>query len=171
MRRLCNLLEFKISVESSEGHGSVFRISIPKHLARRATAALPAEPVPRRLDLAGRHIVVIDDDALVRDALSAALTAWGAKVSACSRLGELEVLLGHALLPDAAIIDYRLTEGPVGMHVAQQLHQRFPHIKRVMMTGELLLDPALEASTMPVLRKPVSHDQLAAALQELLAVA
>lgn len=171
VRRLCDLLEFKISVESTQGHGSVFRISIPKYLARRASAAVPAEPAPRHLDLAGRHIAVIDDDALVRDALSAALTAWGAKVSACSRLSEFEELLGHAPLPDAAIIDYRLTEGPVGMHIAQQLHQRFPNIKRVMISGELLLDPSLEASGMPVLRKPVSHDQLAAVLQELLAVA
>ena len=85
-------------------------------------------------------------------------------MSPCAVLTELEALLTQTPAPGIAIIDYRLAEGPLGLKVAQQIHERLPAIKRIMMTGELLLDPHLEATGMPILRKPVSHDQLARVL-------
>ena len=168
VRRLCDLLTFTISVQSSAGSGSVFRVAIPKALIAPAIANVAAKPPPSHLDLSGQRVLVIDDDPLVREALKAALTAWGARVSPCAVLTELEALLTQMPAPSIAIIDYRLAEGPLGLEVAQQIHERLPAIKRIMMTGELLLDPHLEATGMPILRKPVSHDQLARVLGQLI---
>ncbi len=167
VRRLCELLTFTISVQSSAGSGSVFRVAIPKTLVASTVPAVAERPQPSHLDLSGQRVLVIDDDPLVREALKAALTAWGAVVSPCAVLTELEVLLTQMPAPGIAIIDYRLAEGPLGLKVAQQIHERRPAIKRIMMTGELLLDPHLEATGMPILRKPVSHDQLARVLGQL----
>ena len=164
VRRLCELLTFTISVQSSAGSGSVFSVAIPKALIAPAIVNVAAKPQPSHLDLSGQCVLVIDDDPLVREALKAALTAWGAVVSPCAVLTELEALLTQTPAPGIAIIDYRLAEGPLGLKVAQQIHERLPAIKRIMMTGELLLDPHLEATGMPILRKPVSHDQLARVL-------
>lgn len=164
VRRLCELLDFKISVQSSAGSGSVFRVIIPKELVAVSMPSAVAKPQLSHLDLSGHRVLVIDDDPLVREALRAALTAWGATVSPCAALSELEALLIQSPVPTIAIIDYRLAEGPLGLEVAQQIHDRQPAIKRIMMTGELLLDPHLEATGMPILRKPVSHDQLARVL-------
>jgi two-component system, sensor histidine kinase len=168
VRRLCELLTFKISVQSNAGSGSVFCVTIPKELVASAAPSLVAKPPPSQLDLGGHRVLVIDDDPLVREALKAALTAWGATVSSCAALSELEALLIQTPVPSIAIIDYRLAEGPLGLEVAMQIHERLPAIKRIMMTGELLLDPHLEATGMPILRKPVSHDQLARVLRQLI---
>lgn len=168
VRRLCELLGLKISVQSSAGSGSVFRVIIPKELVAGSLPSAAAKPQLSHLDLSGHRVLVIDDDPLVREALKAALTAWGATVSPCAALSELEAMLIQTPVPSIAIIDYRLAEGPLGLEVAQQIHERHPTIKRIMMTGELLLDPHLEGTDMPILRKPVSHDQLARVLGQLI---
>ena len=168
VRRLCELLTFKITVQSSAGSGSVFRVLIPRHLlASAAPSVMQAQP-PRHLDLSGLRVLVIDDDPLVREALKVALIAWGATVSPVAALTDLEALLAQKPAPSIAIIDYRLAEGPLGLEVAQQIHERMPAIKRIMMTGELLLDAHFEATGMPILRKPVSHEQLARVLGQLI---
>jgi two-component system, sensor histidine kinase len=171
VRRLCSLLDFKISLQSSPGHGSAFNVQIPKSMVTRVAPARVAEPGVIHLDLLGKRVLVIDDDPLVREALTAALTAWGATVSPCAALSEMAALLEHKPDPDIAIIDYRLAEGPMGLEVAHQIHELRPAIQRIMMTGELLLDPQLEATSMPILRKPVSHEQLAKVLGKLVAQA
>ena len=167
VRRLCELLTFTISVQSNVGSGSVFRVAISKALVFPAIPNVATKPQPSHLDLSGQRVLVIDDDPLVREALKAALTAWGAMVSPCAVLTELEALLMQTPAPGIAIIDYRLAEGPLGLEVAQQILECLPAIKRIMMTGELLLDPDLEATGMPILRKPVSHDKLARVLDQL----
>ncbi len=168
VRRLCELLAFTISLQSSVGNGTVFRVIIPKELAARAAPDAQAKPVFSHQDLSGQKVLVIDDDPLVREALRTALTTWGATVVPCAALAELDALLTQLPCPSIAIIDYRLAEGPLGLQIAQQIHERLPALKRVMMTGELLLDPHLEATGMPILRKPVSHDQLARVLSQLI---
>jgi DNA-binding NtrC family response regulator len=145
----------------------VFKLQIPKDKVARVAPAAPLEPGVGQLNLHGQRVLVVDDDPLVRDALAAALTAWGAQVSLCGVLSELEGLLAQKPEPDIAIIDFRLAEGPMGLEVAHQMHGLRPGIKRVMMTGELLLDPRLEDASMPILRKPVSHQQLARVLERL----
>ena len=168
VRRLCELLTFRISVQSRAGSGSVFCVTIPKELVASAAPSLEAKPPPSHLDLSGHRVLVIDDDPLVREALKAALAAWGATVSCCAALSKLEDQLAQTPVPSIAIIDYRLAEGPLGLEVAQQIYERLPAIQRIMMTGELLLDPHLEAIGMPILRKPVSHDELARLLGRLI---
>ncbi len=168
VRRLCDLLGFRISVRSKASSGSVFCVTIPKVLVAESVPSAVQKPHLNHLNLSGHRVLVIDDDPLVREALKAALTAWGAMVSPCAALGELEALLTQSPVPSIAIIDYRLAEGPLGLEVAQQIHERVSAIKRIIMTGELLLDPHLEATGMPILRKPVSHDQLARVLGQLI---
>lgn len=168
VRRLCSLLDFKISLQSNPGQGSAFSVQIPKAVVTRIAPSQLFEPGINHLDLHGKRVLVIDDDPLVREALTTALSAWGATVSPCGALSEMEALLALKPDPDIAIIDYRLAEGPMGLEVAHQIHELRPGIKRVMMTGELLLDPQVEASRMPILRKPVSHEQLAKVLGNLI---
>ena len=168
VRRLCELLTFKITVQSNASSGSVFRVLIPRQLlVSAAPSVIQAQP-PKQLDLSGLRVLVIDDDPLVREALKVALIAWGATVSPVAALTDLEALLTQKPVPSIAIIDYRLAEGPLGLEVAQQIHERMPAIKRIMMTGELLLDPQFEGIGMPILRKPVSHDQLTHVLGQLI---
>lgn len=76
--------------------------------------------------------------------------------------------LAQCEAPHLAILGYRLAEGPVGLEVAAELRQRYPAIRRIMMTGELS-QPELADTGMPVLKKPVAHDELRRAIAESLA--
>jgi len=102
---------------------------------------------------------VIDDGQLVREALAAALKSWGARPHTRASLPAALAQLAQCEAPRLAILDYRLAEGPVGLEVAAELRQRFPRIRRIMMTGELN-QPELAEAGMPVLEKPVAHDEL-----------
>jgi CheY-like chemotaxis protein len=167
VRRLLALLGLEISLVSAPGAGSTFSLLIPAQAvtlgARPAplAAGAPAHPL-----LTGCPVLVIDDDQLVREALAAALTSWGAQPHTHATLdAALEELGSAGASPRIAILDYRLAEGPVGLDVAQALRMRYPDIRRIMMTGELT-QPELADAGMPVLKKPVAHDELRRVLAE-----
>ena len=170
VKRLAALLRLRIGVESQAGRGSVFSVHIP---ASAVTIGSRPPPLvgsgPMHPALHGCAVLVIDDDQLVREALALALKSWGAFPHTYDCLAAaLAGLEQNAATPRIAILDYRLAEGPVGLDVAEQVRRNFPDIKRVMMTGELN-QPELAESGMPVLKKPVAHDELRRVIADMLA--
>jgi PAS domain S-box-containing protein len=75
-RRLVELMGGEIGVESEEGRGSTFWFTLP--LDQVETDA-PVRPPPA--DLAGRSVLVVDDNATNRQILSRQLGGWGVSVS------------------------------------------------------------------------------------------
>lgn len=57
-KRLCETMGGTIDVESEEGKGSLFRVRVQ---VRRADP-LPGTPVPQRVGLAGKHVLMVDDN-------------------------------------------------------------------------------------------------------------
>jgi signal transduction histidine kinase len=121
VRRLAGLLGTSVSVRSRPGHGSVFSIEVP--IGR---VPLPAEPTGDGADrcgssptLAGRRIVVVEDDTSVRDGLVALLQEWGAQVVAFESVEAVrEWIASNAFAPpDLLIVDYRLPAGTTGLDV------------------------------------------------------
>jgi signal transduction histidine kinase len=170
VRRLIALLGLDISLVSAPGTGSAFSLLIPAQAVTLGARPAPLTASgPSHALLAGCPVLVIDDDQLVREALGAALKSWGAQPHTHATLGAaLEDLRASSEVPRIAILDYRLAEGPVGLEVAEALRARYPEIRRIMMTGELT-QPDLADAGMPVLKKPVAHDELRRVLAESLA--
>ena len=80
VRRLAELLGHAIDVQSREGRGSVFRVRVP---AGDPQAVLTYEaPALVTGALAGRRILVVDDEAEVREATVGLLSQWGCIVVA-----------------------------------------------------------------------------------------
>ncbi|WP_372070701.1 PAS domain-containing protein [Tistrella mobilis] len=77
---LCRLLGHEMALASRVGRGSVFRIAMP--LAPAIAGAPPVGAEAHPVNLAGLDVIVIENDAAIRDALAAALTAWGCAVTA-----------------------------------------------------------------------------------------
>lgn len=70
---------------------------------------------------AGPRVLVVEDDATVREALQSALGNEGYDVRAHVDGGQLTRTLAADGPPDLAVLDVRLPDGPTGLEIAQQL--------------------------------------------------
>uniref|UniRef100_UPI000A96AE1E response regulator n=1 Tax=Variovorax boronicumulans TaxID=436515 RepID=UPI000A96AE1E len=116
--------------------------------------------------LAGRCVLVLEDDPMVRGAYLNALGAMGCRVLSAATLDEA---LAQVEEPDAVVLDCRLGGGVSGFDAAGRLRaQRSaqPTLPIVMVTADT--DPAVvEAArrqALPLLRKPVDDQTLGRAL-------
>jgi signal transduction histidine kinase len=171
VRRLCQLLDLPISIRSRPGRGSRFRVSLPLGDATRPVPA--AEPSERSGDFAGRLILMVNDDASVREGMTTLLQNWGARVAAGAAAAEAQAAAGSDR-PDLIICDYRLTDGKLGADIVDALRERFGHaIPAVVLTGtsnaERLADA--HARNYHLLLKPVPPGKLRALISATLATA
>jgi signal transduction histidine kinase/CheY-like chemotaxis protein len=165
VKRLSDLLGYKIELASRPGRGTVFRFSIPLGMPPEpAACARPAEPL--RGNIAGGVIVVIDDDASIVDGMTWLLSDWGAEVIAsASGTDVIEKVYAAGRLPDMIIADYRLAGGRTGAHVIDELRRELdPEIPAILLTGSTTPECVEEASRFgcSLLLKPADPDMLRA---------
>ncbi|MBY0363422.1 MAG: response regulator [Phreatobacter sp.] len=168
VRRLCNLLGHRISLASRRDHGTVFRVELP--LAPRVQPLVKAPAVQPDLSLAGRHILILDDEPMIVDALAQTLRDDGATVIAACTSSEATAALAGSLPVDLAVIDLQLDRGVDGLDlIADWRHQHGFACPALIVTGAT--DPQtlarLQASGTPWLTKPVALPVLRAALARL----
>jgi two-component system nitrogen regulation response regulator GlnG len=121
-------------------------------------------PRPKDLPLAGQRVWLVEDDGLVREALTERLQHWGATVHSW---GDAESLLRDwpANLPHVLVTDYRLP-GLDGLGLLQAVAKRVgdtaAQIKTLLVSGDT--DPQvlaqLNASGYPVLSKPFRPERM-----------
>ena len=164
VKRLCDLLGHPIRVSTQVGRGSTFNVEVPLATTalREPLAALSASRPAD--DLAGKLIVVIDDEAAIIDGMKILLCGWGATVIG-STTGEDVVTAVHAAgkLPDLIIADYQLGAGPDGIEVVQSIRQELdPEIPAILVTGTMAPDLVASArnARLEFLLKPVIPDKL-----------
>lgn len=74
VKQLCELMGGHISVKSTVGIGSTFSFSILLEKSNRSTLVRP------NVDITGKSVIVVDDNAINREVLSDQLQIWGARV-------------------------------------------------------------------------------------------
>jgi len=166
--RLARLLGGRIDVQSNPGRGSVFAVEVPRakeiHEIRPASLVSGIEEL-----LQGARVLVVDDDALVREALAGLMAQWGCRVvTAATGTQALETVAGLSGPPDAVLCDYRLPAGETGDAVICRLRERFgPELPAAMITGDTTPERLREAkaSGVPLLHKPVQPARLRALLE------
>jgi signal transduction histidine kinase/ActR/RegA family two-component response regulator len=172
VQRSARLLRHPLTLRSAPGRGSCFGIELPldRRSAARGAVAVAADAAPQ--PLAGRQLVVVEDEPAVRDALVLRLQSWGAEVRAYAGL---QALRGAAELgsPDLLLTDLRLPDGD-GLAVIDALRARLDRfVPALVVTGSTL--PAelarLQRAGVPVLNKPFRAESLLAALAAALAAA
>jgi CheY-like chemotaxis protein/anti-sigma regulatory factor (Ser/Thr protein kinase) len=176
VQRTAALLGHGLSLRSTPGQGSCFGVSLPRAGCVVAPAAAPA---PGADALAGRHFVLVDDDAAVRRALVDRLQHWGARVTAFDSLAALHEWVhgqsGDATtqsVVDMLITDQRLPDGN-GLAALALLRRRHPALPALVVTGNTsTADLALLAdSGVPVLHKPFRAGALLDAINAAIDVA
>ena len=171
VRRLGILLDCPIELRSQPGRGSCFSVEIPIATTRleptESTAVAATGKAVRGL------IVVIDDEAAIRDAMHSLLASWGYAVMAAGSGAEVgRLLLRSALRPDLIICDYRLRDEENGIDVVRQLRVQCNGVVPAMLiTGDTAADRLIEAqaSGLLLLHKPVPNGKLRAAVANLIA--
>ena len=161
VKRLADLLQHELVVRSHPGKGSTFSITVP--VARAAPHRETQTPAYRD-DLAGALVVVIDDEAPVRNGMGEVLQGWGCRtVLADSAESALQQLKTANFVPDLIVADYRLREGKTGVEGIKRISTNVGReIPAIIVTGDIAPERMREAkeSGYRLLHKPVSAASL-----------
>jgi PAS domain S-box-containing protein len=158
-----------IWVTSEVGVGTTFKIYLPR---AQGMAEVPAaKKSPTTLRQGSETILVVEDDAGVRELVSTMLTSKGYTVLTAERPGDIESICKthsgsiHLLLTDMIL------PGASGREIARQVGVLRPGIKVLYMSGytddALIRDHGLDES-FAFLQKPFSQGSVAAKVREVL---
>ena len=174
-KRISDLLGHEFTCRSVAGQGTVFRLRLP--LSNQVI--LPDHGSSDSSDMhkdsfAGKSVLVIDDERMVREALSEVMHDWGAKAVIAS--GGLEALskLGEDdnIIPDCIICDYRLGGDENGLSAIKMIRDAtgIKEMPALILTGDTAPDLVKEfdKSEFAVLHKPVHPEELYSYLSEML---
>ncbi|WP_425272926.1 PAS domain-containing protein [Phytopseudomonas punonensis] len=112
------------------------------------------------------HILLVDDETLVRDTTSLQLHELGYEVTEVDCAAAALKLIDEGLRPDALVTDH-IMENKTGAQLAQELRQRMPDLPVLIITGYANLTPS-QISSFEVLAKPFRRRDLADRLAQLL---
>ena len=159
-----------ITVESAPGRGSCFQIALP---IAEALDELPSEPLPALVALpgAGRHVMYVDDDAMMVVMVRGLLQRAGHRVTTCADASTAVALLRAAPAAfDVVVTDYNMPQGS-GLDVARASRALRPELPVVISSGYLsdeLRIAAAQAGVRRLLPKENTVEELGAVLRELL---
>lgn len=137
--RLARLLDHPITLESREGVGSVFSVTVPVVERPVTETPVPEPALPASDDrLEGACILVIEDDREVREASRVLLRGWGCEVLLAANAQEaLDRVPEWTRRPDLVIADFRLPQGWTGVGAIQKLGEAAGWTpKGIVVTGD-----------------------------------
>ncbi len=162
-RRLADLLDHRISVESTPGRGSSFSIRVPRAHGQAGQPMVHEKRTPGRAS-AGELILLIEDDVKVAKAWELLLRAEGYRVAVAESAAETR-RLAQSLpdIPSLIIADYHLADGSNGINATrilrEMLHAPVPAFIVTADTSKILHDAgSLENSR--TMSKPISPEVL-----------
>ena len=163
VRRIARLLDIELALSDTPGGGTTVVLLLPAvaGVSSRAPGSMPARASATASD---RTLLVIDDEAGVRDAMEVYLEARGCTVIAVGSGDEaLAVLEETGCVPDGIVCDYRLEAGERGTDTIARLRARCGEdVPALLVTGEAgAADrPDIRDSGLVVLSKPCDPAEL-----------
>ena len=167
-RRLAEAMNGSLTAESAgePGKGSTFRLSV--RLPGAPESALPAVPVRRYVDLAGKRALVVDDNATNRRILAAQLSRWSIQVRDTSSAQEALKWLRAGEHFDVCLLDLFMP-GMDGIALAEAIRVARPEDvpKLVLVSSAAMREHG--ATVDALLPKPVKPSALYDTLMTVLA--
>jgi signal transduction histidine kinase/CheY-like chemotaxis protein len=160
-------------IDSTPGQGTAVHMWLPSTTRVTTLAAAPRRPEPARQDIP-RQILLVDDEATVRETLEATLEDAGYAVqSAADGAEALEILASETTI-DVLITDLSMP-GIDGLALIRNARRHRPDLPAILLTGytghgaQLAVGGSLNGA-FTLVRKPVTAAQLADRVEALLAV-
>ncbi len=128
-RCLVDLMNGRISVESTPGKGSCFSVELPC-----VTGSLPkqADALDEKVVLRGMTVLILDDNATNRRFLNDQCVLWNAVPSTASSATEALALIEKTRMPfDLILVDYQMPEVD-GAEFARRFRGLYPDSKTVL---------------------------------------
>ena len=160
VRRLAALLEHEVKVVSVLGRGSCFSVTMPR--AEPAPLPLDADSPYARSLVPGARVLVIDDEALVRDALDELLSGWDCDVRLAGS-GKEAAAIAEDFEDELILADYRLRDHETGRDAVRAVQKvRGEKTPAIIITGDTGAERIREAEAtgLPLLHKPLTSDEL-----------
>lgn len=156
-----------VEVETRSGRGTCFTLKLPV-----AEGALPESPPAggQATSVVGRHLLLVDDNDLLREQLKTLLEASGLVVHAVSDAKEALRVLEAGNSFEIVLSDIVMPGGMSGTQLAEEIGRCFPSLAVLLMTG---YDPGSDVygagdKRFVVLQKPFSRTTLLKAIGEVL---
>jgi len=165
-RRLCRMMNGDVTVDSEVGRGSTFTIRLPAVVAEAVEEPAAPAPAADRVIPGVGTVLVIDDEAAVRDLMQRFLTKEGFRVVTAAG-GEEGLRRARELRPDAITLDVMMP-GMDGWAVLSAL-KADPDVADVPVIMLTIVDDrnlgyALGASD--YLTKPIDRERLVTVLKQ-----
>ena len=164
-KQLAELMDGKIWVESDTGEGSTFHFTV---VLRSASTHAPPGWQIRQPQLAGQHLLVVEDNAVNRRLIEHRATQWGMIVHSAANSAEALKLVAAGHVFAAGILDLQLPDAD-GLALAEKIREHPAHrqlplllLSSVRLRGDDAR-PAL-AGIAGLVHKPIRPAQLLDAL-------
>ncbi|HEY5872935.1 MAG TPA: response regulator, partial [Gaiellaceae bacterium] len=167
-KRLVELMGGTIWVESEEGRGSIFHVGLPVEAAEVPTRVAVKSALPQ---LAGKQILVVDDNATNREIVARHARSWGMEAVIIASPSEALARIEEGETFDVAVLDLVMPEMD-GLALAREIrrHRDERELPLVLLTSLGRLPQAQSSGEFAVqLAKPVKASQLYNALLKALA--
>ncbi len=158
--------DHRITVASLFGIGSQFALYVPKADADAAAVDAGTRTLTRQANqagLAGKYVVLVDDDVLIRRSIVALLDHLGVLHDEFDSVADLaNNLLALERRPDVLLSDYRLPDKKTALDVMALMAQIWPKVPTVVVTGDAEAASNLSdrGDIAGVMHKPVSTAEL-----------
>jgi signal transduction histidine kinase/CheY-like chemotaxis protein len=171
VERLVRLLDHTLELRSQLGKGSVFTVTLARGAREDFIPGEADGQIVVDRDVANSLILVVDDEAEVRDSMVALLGKWRCEVIAAESCADmLGKLVAVQRLPDLIVADYRLRDAESGIDVIARLREEFnAQVPALLITGDTGIEQLREAddSGLHVLHKPLNPSRLRALIATL----
>jgi protein-histidine pros-kinase len=165
VRRLADLLQHDIAVQSTPGRGSCFSIRLPLSTGDELLSKDRAlERIREPSEKPGGLIVLIEDDVKVSRAWGMLLRSEGYSVVMAASAAEAFALAGELeRAPDLIISDFHLLDGSTGVEAVSRIRRQFGQdLPAFIVSGDTskVVQDARSLENSRLMSKPVNIDQL-----------
>lgn len=171
VRRIAQLLDYSIAVDSEPGHGSCFTVTVPRSSESSQLQSL--QPATKPMQANGALIMLVDDEPSVAKATKMLLELEGHEVIAAASFQESLTLFKSAVrMPDLIVSDFHLSDENTGIEVIEQIRRDAGRsIPAILVTGDTssrMVDAVERSGNCEVLSKPVAPKQFLERVNRLL---